>query len=64
MRTVLLILPALLLLALAVRYMVVGWNSAGGVAIGTNGLIAMVAGVVVTLALAGVLITLLLRRDE
>ncbi|CAH2603996.1 conserved protein of unknown function [Rhodovastum atsumiense] len=64
MRTLLLILPAVLLLAFALWYMVTGWNLAGETQIGTNGVIAMVLGVVVTLGLAAVLITLLLRRDD
>ena len=62
-RTALLILPIAAVFGIAVYYMIFAWGIGGDVQIGAAGYIAMVLGVVVTLALAGVLIALLLRRD-
>ncbi|MBX6742313.1 MAG: hypothetical protein IRY87_09735 [Acetobacteraceae bacterium] len=64
----LLILPVLLLLGFAVFAAWVTWNSVGDTQMSTNGVIAMVLGVVVTLLVAAVLISLLLygewHRDD
>lgn len=61
-RTILLILPILAVFAVAVYYFVFAWQISGNAQIGTAGWIAMVLGVVFTLGLTAVLVTLLLRR--
>ena len=61
-KTILLILPIAGVFALAVYYVTFAWNIGGNVQVGTNGYIAMGLGIVATLALAAVLISLLLRR--
>lgn len=64
----LLIVPVLLLLGFAVYAAWVTWNSVGDTQMSGNGVTAMVLGVVVTLVVAAVLITLLLygewHRDD
>jgi hypothetical protein len=61
-RTILFVLPAFILLAVAVWYVAVGWSMGEGTHVGAAGYIAMVMGVLATFALAAVLILLLLRR--
>lgn len=56
------ILPILAVFAVAVYYFVFAWQISGNAQIGTAGWIAMVLGVVFTLGLTAVLVTLLLRR--
>jgi nitrate reductase gamma subunit len=64
LRTILLILPIAAVFVFAVYYMIFAWNSEGEVPMSTNGYVAMVLGVVFSLALAAVLIVLLLRRNR
>jgi len=61
-RTFLMVLPAFVLLAVAIYYVAVGWKMGGEAHIGTAGYVAMVLGIIVTFAVAGVLIALLLKR--
>jgi prepilin signal peptidase PulO-like enzyme (type II secretory pathway) len=63
LRTILLVLPILGVFGIAVYYMVFAWQLGGPSHMDTAGWIAMVLGVVFTLSLAAVLVTLLLRRD-
>jgi hypothetical protein len=58
-RTILFVLPAVILLAVAIWYVAVGWE---GTHVGAAGYIATVMGGLATFALAAVLIYLLLRR--
>jgi hypothetical protein len=60
MGTGLLVLPLVVLLGHAVYAAIIAWGMAGDVEIGSNGIIALVLGVVFTLALAGGLIWLLI----
>jgi hypothetical protein len=62
-RTILLTMPILAVFGIAIYYLVFAWHLGGDVRMGAAGWIAMVLGVVFTLALAGVLVTLLLRPD-
>jgi hypothetical protein len=64
LRTFLLIVPIAALFIVAIYYMVFAWNSAGDTEMDASGYVAMVLGVVFSLALAGVLIALLLRRNR
>lgn len=65
MRTVLLMVPALLLLALVAYGAITVWNSVPGGQMTVQGYVALCIGVVVTLLLAAVLIRLLLlHRPE
>lgn len=64
LRTILLILPIAALFAFAVYYVIFAWKLPGDVDVHPSGYIAMVIGVVVSVALAAVLIALLLRRDK
>jgi hypothetical protein len=63
LRTILLVLPILGVFGIAIYYMVFAWQIGGPSHMDTAGWVAMVLGVVVTLALSAVLVTLLLRRD-
>jgi hypothetical protein len=63
LRTILLTLPILGVFGIAVYYLVFAWSLGGPVQMGAAGWIAMVLGVVFTLGLTAVLVTLLLRRD-
>lgn len=56
----LLVLPVLLLLAFAVYAAWTAWNAAGDTEVGGHGIVAMVLGVLLTMALTGVLVGLLL----
>jgi hypothetical protein len=63
-RIVLLVLPLLALLVFAIYAAVTGWNMAGGTQIGGNAIVAMVLGIVFTLALAGGLVWLLIYSER
>ena len=56
----LLVLPVLLLLGFAVYAAWTAWNSAGDTEVGGHGVVAMVLGVLLTMALTAVLVGLLL----
>jgi hypothetical protein len=56
----LLMLPVLLLLGFAVYAAWTAWNAAGDTEVGGHGIVAMVLGVLLTMALTGVLVGLLL----
>jgi hypothetical protein len=56
----LMVLPLLILLGLAVYAALIAWNMAGDTPIGGHGVIAMVLGVIFSIALTGVLVGLLL----
>ncbi len=62
LKTMLMTLPIVALFAYAVYYLLVAWHFGDDVQVGAAGYIAMGLGVAGTLALAGVLIVLLLRR--
>lgn len=59
-RTGLMLLPVLLLFGFAIYVAWSAWNTVGDVPIGGHGVVAMVLGVLVTLALTGLLVGLLL----
>jgi hypothetical protein len=62
-RTILLTMPILAVFGIAIYYMIFAWQLGGDVRMGAAGWIAMILGVVFTLALAAVLVTLLLRPN-
>ncbi|HEX5327673.1 MAG TPA: hypothetical protein VFW75_13465 [Acetobacteraceae bacterium] len=64
LRTILLVLPMFALLGVAIYYVAVGWTIGEATHVGAAGYIAMALGIVATLAVAGVLITLLLWRGS
>jgi prepilin signal peptidase PulO-like enzyme (type II secretory pathway) len=63
LRNILLVIPIAAVFVFAVYYMLFAWNSPGDVDMHPSGYIAMTLGVVVSFALAAVLIALLLHRN-
>jgi uncharacterized BrkB/YihY/UPF0761 family membrane protein len=62
LRTIVLVLPILGVFGIALYYMVFAWQIGGPSHMDAAGWTAMILGIVVTLALSAVLVTLLLRR--
>jgi hypothetical protein len=64
LRTILLVIPIAAVFVYAVYYMLFAWTLPGDVDMHASGYIAMTIGVVVSFALAAVLIALLLYRNK
>ena len=64
LRNILLIMPIAAVFVFSVYYMLFAWTLPGDVDMHSSGYIAMTIGVVVSFALAAVLIALLLHRNK